>query len=132
MANHSVKTLYLVFPMLVLQLLSSMQASSSYPSSYTVSNNNEVADFSTIGEAISQAPSHRDTRFTIFVGPGIYKERLIIPPEKTNIFLIGAGLHNTVIVAHHYGVTLSQTATVGTYPFLNIIPTLLREKTRYI
>ncbi|XP_054794031.1 pectinesterase/pectinesterase inhibitor 18-like [Prosopis cineraria] len=105
------ESLCFVFPTLVLLILSSPLSSAS-SSAVTVSIDGR-GDYTTIGQAIAEAPSNSDKKYTILVRPGIYEERLHIPRDKTNIVLIGNGRHDTVILGHHNGGMLSQTATVA-------------------
>ncbi|XP_028793275.1 putative pectinesterase/pectinesterase inhibitor 22 [Neltuma alba] len=93
MANCSITVQCFVLVTLLLQLLSSSSLASS---TVTVSIDGH-GDYTTIAQAISEAPSHSGTKHTILVRPGIYKELLHIPRDKTNILLIGDGRHNTVI-----------------------------------
>ncbi|XP_054805425.1 probable pectinesterase 56 [Prosopis cineraria] len=99
----------------VLLILSSplSSASSSASSSAVTVSIDGRGDYTTIGQAIAEAPSNSDAKYTILVRPGIYEERLHIPRDKTNILLIGNGRHDTVILGHHNGGMLSQTATVA-------------------
>lgn len=48
-------------------------------------------DFFTLQEAINSVPDFRkEGRTTIYIRPGVYKEKLIIPASKINLSLIGA------------------------------------------
>ncbi|KAK4266244.1 hypothetical protein QN277_027194 [Acacia crassicarpa] len=99
--------------MLLLQLIiSSLILLASSSSAVTVSINGD-GEFTTISQAIAAAPSYSDTKYTILVRPGIYEEHLQIPRDKTNILLIGDGRHNTILLGHHNGGTLSATATLA-------------------
>jgi len=55
--------------------------------------------FRTVQEAVDAAPSHSRSRFTIHIKPGIYRERVTVPPEKTFLRLEGEGALTTVITA---------------------------------
>lgn len=58
-------------------------------------------DFFTVQEAINAVPDFRkESRTTILIRPGIYKEKLIIPESKINISLIGQ--NGTVISGDDY------------------------------
>lgn len=52
-------------------------------------------DFSTVQEAINAVPDFRKNRTTIFIAPGVYKEKLVLPASKTNVSFIGTSAENT-------------------------------------
>lgn len=68
-------------------------------------------DYGSVSEAIAKAPEFSEKPYTIQVRSGTYKEYVVVPPEKTNIKLVGDGPSQTKIVGSHYGTTL------GTYIF---------------
>jgi pectinesterase len=53
--------------------------------------------FKSVQEAVDRAPSHSHERFVIHIKPGIYKERVTVPPEKTFLTLRGDDAKTTVI-----------------------------------
>lgn len=53
--------------------------------------------FKSVQEAVDRAPSHSRTRFVIHIKPGIYKERVTVPPDKTFLTLRGDDAKTTVI-----------------------------------
>ncbi|KAI4345932.1 hypothetical protein L6164_013017 [Bauhinia variegata] len=57
-------------------------------------------DYTTIAEAIAQAPTFSAKPYIILVRAGIYEEYLIVPYEKTNIRLTGDGVKCTRIVGY--------------------------------
>ena len=60
---------------------------------------NGRGDYLTLQEAIDAAPDAlHGGQFTILVKPGVYRERIIIPWNKRNLLLKGAGAERTVIV----------------------------------
>ena len=59
-------------------------------------------DFMTIQEAINAIPANRNARTTVFVRKGVYKEKLVIPENCTNISLIGESQTETVITFDDY------------------------------
>jgi pectinesterase len=69
---------------------------SAQPSEFTV-----VADgtgqFKSVQEAVDRAPSHSRQHFVIHIKPGIYKERVTVPPEKTFLTFRGDDAKTTVI-----------------------------------
>lgn len=63
-------------------------------------------DYTTVGEAIRKAPELSEEPHTIHVREGNYEEFIFIPPEKTNIKLVGDGPQHTKIVTHQNGSTI--------------------------
>lgn len=60
-------------------------------------------DFSTIQAAINHAPSFSTWRYTIQIGEGLYEEYILVPKNKTNLMLVGAGMDKTIIQATEPG-----------------------------
>jgi pectinesterase len=56
-----------------------------------------TGQFKSVQEAVDRAPSHSRQRFVIHIRPGIYKERVTVPPEKTFLTLRGEDARSTVI-----------------------------------
>ncbi|KAG5514121.1 hypothetical protein RHGRI_035499 [Rhododendron griersonianum] len=54
-------------------------------------------NFSTIQEAINHAPSFSPRRYKIQIGEGHYVENILVPKNKTNLMLVGAGMNKTII-----------------------------------
>lgn len=54
-----------------------------------------TGDFTTVQEAINAVPDFRKNRTTIFIAPGVYKEKLVLPASKTNVSFIGTSAENT-------------------------------------
>ena len=48
-----------------------------------------AGDFATISEAIAAVPEYSESRTTIFIYPGVYQEKIIVPPSAINVSLIG-------------------------------------------
>ncbi|KAF7843166.1 putative pectinesterase/pectinesterase inhibitor 22 [Senna tora] len=63
-------------------------------------------DYTSVSEAIAQAPSMATQQYIIHVGSGSYEEYVHIPSDKTNIVLIGKGPDQTKIVGYDKGTTL--------------------------
>lgn len=59
-------------------------------------------DFKTIQEAVNAVRDHMQTRFTIVVKAGIYKEKLVIPAWKKYIAIIGENRETTTITYDDY------------------------------
>lgn len=54
-------------------------------------------DFTTVQEAINAVPDFRKNRTIIFIKPGVYKEKLILPASKTNVTFIGEDVEKTIL-----------------------------------
>jgi pectinesterase len=54
-------------------------------------------NFSTVQEAINAVPDFRKNTTTIFIRNGLYKEKLVVPPSKTFVKLIGENRDKTII-----------------------------------
>jgi pectinesterase len=59
-------------------------------------------DYKTIQEAVNAVRDHMQYRVTIYVKPGTYPEKLVIPSAKKNIAIIGSGKENTIITNADY------------------------------
>src|SRR5688572_24264733 len=59
-------------------------------------------NFQTIQEAINAVPDFRKAVTTIFVKNGVYKEKLILPPSKINVRLIGEDQVKTKVTYDDY------------------------------
>jgi pectinesterase len=79
-----------------------------YPSSFIVSKDG-TGNFKTIQEAIYAVRDLSQQQVKIFIKPGVYHEKLIIPSWKTNISLVGESRDNTIISFNdHAGKILPQ------------------------
>ena len=53
--------------------------------------------YRSVQQAVDSAPSHSHQRFVIHIKPGIYKERVTVPSDKTFLTLRGDDAKTTVI-----------------------------------
>ncbi|XP_042400632.1 pectinesterase-like [Zingiber officinale] len=62
-------------------------------------------DFTTVSEAVAFAPNDTAAAvagyFAVYVSEGVYRENVIVPANKRNLILIGAGINRTVITSNH-------------------------------
>ena len=58
---------------------------------------NGTGNFTTVQKAIDAVPDYRKNETTIFIKNGIYKEKLILPTSKTNVFFIGEDKDKTIL-----------------------------------
>jgi pectin methylesterase-like acyl-CoA thioesterase len=77
-----------------------------------VSKDENTGNYTSVAEAVRNAPDLSDQTYIIRVLAGIYEECVLIPPNKTNIKLLGDGSNQTIIVGHQNG----SVATIGTLP----------------
>lgn len=59
-------------------------------------------DFKTVQDAINAVPEMRATRTVIYIKPGIYKEKLTLPANKTNVSFIGDDAKTTILTYSDY------------------------------
>ena len=73
-------------------------------------------NFDTISEAITNIPINRDYTFVILIKEGTYNEAIYIGQNKSNLILLGEGIHKTVIQfnkSNKTGFSTQGSATVG-------------------
>ncbi|XP_022150332.1 probable pectinesterase/pectinesterase inhibitor 39 [Momordica charantia] len=71
-------------------------------------------NFVRVSDAIAAAPNFSTTRFYIHVKPGIYKEHVEVPVQKTFIALIGEDASTTIIVDNRSNGSGFSTQTTAT------------------
>ncbi|KAH7838008.1 hypothetical protein Vadar_020850 [Vaccinium darrowii] len=54
-------------------------------------------NFLKIQDAINHAPSFSSQRYKIQIGEGLFVENILVPQNKTNLMLVGAGMDKTTI-----------------------------------
>ncbi|MFB9862827.1 pectinesterase family protein [Rufibacter immobilis] len=60
--------------------------------------------FRTVQEAINAVPDFRKNQTTIYIKNGVYKEKLTLPPTKTNVRLVGQDVKKTILTYDDYAV----------------------------
>ncbi|KEH24318.1 pectinesterase/pectinesterase inhibitor [Medicago truncatula] len=68
-----------------------------------VSKDGNTGNYTSLAEAVKNAPDLSDQPYIIRVLAGIYEECVLIPPNKPNIKLLGDGSNQTIIVCHQNG-----------------------------
>ncbi|XP_043699653.1 putative pectinesterase 14 [Telopea speciosissima] len=63
----------------------------------TVNLNKECANFTSVQEAINSVPDDSPTRTLIFIDSGVYREKVVVGANKTNLIFQGRGNVNTYI-----------------------------------
>jgi pectinesterase len=84
--------------------------SQQYPQMLTVAQDG-TGNYKTIQEAVMAVRDYSDVQVTIHVKKGIYKEKLVIPPQKIRIKLVGEDKANTIITYNDY----SGKGAINTY-----------------
>ena len=82
-------------------IVGALNAQEIRPTKITVAQDGS-GDYKTIQEAINSCRDLGQTLVTIHVRNGLYKEKLVIPSEKTAIKLVGEDRDNTVITYDDY------------------------------
>ncbi|WP_437919473.1 pectinesterase family protein [Sphingobacterium sp. LRF_L2] len=84
-------------------------------------------DFKTIQEAINNVRDHAEKKVVIFVKPGIYKEKLVIPSYKRNVTLQGEDKEHTIISFDDYsgkdfrGIDITGNTKYSTYTSYTVL-----------
>lgn len=89
--------------------LAALMCSSSH---VIVSKDGNTGNYTSLAEAVRNAPDLNDQPYIIRVLAGIYEEYVLVPSNKTNIKLLGDGSTQTIIVYHQNG----SVATIGMLP----------------
>ncbi|HYF67458.1 MAG TPA: pectinesterase family protein [Ohtaekwangia sp.] len=91
---------------------------------FIVSKNAAHGEFETVQEAINAVPDFRKNVTRIFISNGVYKEKLILPPSKTNVTFIGEDKKKTILTYDDYaskknrfGETVGTTGSTSFYVF---------------
>lgn len=76
-------------------------------------------NFTSVADAVAFAPNDTavdDGYFAVFISEGVYNENIVVPKNKKNLILIGAGINHTVITSNRSvidGWTTFASATFG-------------------
>lgn len=103
-SNNSNVTAFVMF-----LFLAALMCSSSH---VIVSKDGNTGNYTSLAEAVKNAPDLSDQPYIIRVLAGIYEECVLIPPNKPNIKLLGDGSNQTIIVCHQNG----SVGTIGMLP----------------
>ena len=100
-------------------LVTIFQASAQEQLYMTVSQDGS-GDFSSIQKAIDACKAFPDTRVTIFVKNGIYKEKAVVPSCNTKLSIIGESADKTILTFDDYfdKINRGRNSTFYTYTFL--------------
>ena len=81
--------------------LSTSAQTTTFPKSFTVAKDGS-GDFKTIQEAVNSIRDWSEVQVPIYVKKGVYREKLIIPAQKSRISLIGEDKEQTIITFDDY------------------------------
>lgn len=81
--------------------LSAIAQTQTFPTFFTVAKDGS-GDFKTIQEAVMAVRDWSEVQVPIYIKKGVYKEKLVIPSQKTRITLIGENAAETVITYDDY------------------------------
>ncbi|MDR6562417.1 MULTISPECIES: pectinesterase family protein [unclassified Arcicella] len=87
--------------LLIVGLADAFAQKSKYPTKFTVAQDGS-GDFKTIQEAIMAFRDHSQERVTLFIKNGIYHEKIVIPPNKPNLHLLGESSGGVIITNDDY------------------------------
>lgn len=92
---------YLWIYLLCLTCMDCQQAEAIQPYDFVVAGDGS-GDFTTVQAAIDAIPHLRNQRTVVFIKKGIYKEKLMLPPTKTNVTFIGEEVAETILTFDDY------------------------------
>lgn len=68
-------------------------------------------DFTKVQDAINSVPNNSPKRTVIFIKPGTYKEKIVVPSEKTKLTLLGKSFATTILTYDDHGKITSDYAS---------------------
>ncbi len=68
-------------------------------------------DFVNVQDAIDAAPKNKSGRTVIFIKPGVYREKLNVPSDRTNLKLVGQSCEKTILTFNDYAGKTSDYAS---------------------
>ncbi|WP_262919162.1 pectinesterase family protein [Niabella hibiscisoli] len=72
-------------------------------------------NFTTVQEAINAVPASGSKRTVIFIKNGIYKEKLTLPANKTNVSFVGEDINKVILTYDDYASKQNEKgANIGT------------------
>lgn len=71
----------------------------------------ESGDYTKVQDAINAAPDNSTNRTIIFIKPGIYKEKILVPAEKKKLTLVGDSWETTILTYDDHGKITSDYAS---------------------
>ncbi|MEQ9035186.1 pectinesterase family protein [Gracilimonas sp.] len=94
-----------MFILLIPTLLMGFQAVDKYD--FVVAKDGS-GDFTSVQDAIDAVPVFRDNETVIYIRKGVYKEKLTLPPNKTNVTFIGEDVEETILTFDDYSSKTNQ------------------------
>jgi pectinesterase len=87
--------------LLTFTTFSALAQTQTFPTSFTVAKDGS-GDFKTIQEAVNSVRDWSEVQVPIYIKNGTYKEKLVIPAQKSRISLIGEDKMKTIITYDDY------------------------------
>ncbi len=112
--KHIVKILQVILVSKLTLYLTVIYANQPNTYDYIVSANGK-GDFKTLQIAFNTLPDSSTEPITVFIKNGVYKEKLVLPAGKTNIFLIGENNDNTIITYDDFSGRIVDGDTLTTH-----------------
>lgn len=60
-------------------------------------------NYTRVQDAINAVPKNQTERTVIHIKPGTYKEKIVVPPDRPNVMLVGKSYENTILTFDDYG-----------------------------
>ncbi len=119
MNKHSIISINLFIILILTLSCTNVKAQDGYFTSCTVAQDGS-GDYTTIQAAVDACKSFPDTRITIHIKNGIYKEKILIPDHNTMLTLIGEDAEKTIITWGDYfgSVSRGKNSTFYTYTMM--------------
>lgn len=95
----------LMFMLLIPALLPGFQTTGEYD--FVVAKDSS-GDFTTVQDAIDAVPVFRDYETVIYIRNGVYKEKITLPPNKTNVTFVGEDVEQTILTFDDYSSKTNQ------------------------
>ena len=91
----------IIISLFFLITLSTTAQTQNFPKSFTVSKDGN-GDFKTIQDAVNAVRDWSEVQVPIYIKNGVYREKLIIPAQKSRISLLGEDKEKTIITYDDY------------------------------
>jgi pectinesterase len=93
---------------LLLIIITLLNLSQLYAAKRIVVAQDGSGNFKTVQEAVNAVADHNSFVTEIFVKKGTYRERIVVPADKTNITLIGEDVSSTILTFDNYATRLDS------------------------
>jgi len=119
MKKQCIIPVYIFLTLVLASLCTNVKAQDGYFTSCTVAQDGS-GDYTTIQAAVDACKSFPDTRITIHIKNGVYKEKILIPDHNTMLTFIGEDAEKTIITWGDYfgSVSRGKNSTFYTYTMM--------------